>query len=260
MRKIFILFILFEIICISILSSCAPAIPNGSLPAVETQQSTLAERTIYHTQQGKLTNHGAQNTVTVYTNTSIETDPFTEVYLGVQNGTQQLSYYLGKGLPLAFTDGGGLFLADLDGDGSDEIILFMEISGNGGALAKVFSLQNGQIVLLKDLNDVPLNISVTPTDDFKVCLENPAAGFSKIIDISQEYSKEHFDKAGRFDGELMFFYPEIYMGTVVPTDGLPVIQAHRDVKLTNHLGELGISFQYNTSTKELCVVAICFTE
>jgi len=266
MKKI--LLCLFIILGIVLLNGCAPLTPDDSLSTVEpntstsmseTQQNISAERTVYHEQQGVLTDSAEQGVVTVYTNTTVETAPDTDVYLGVQIGEDHLTYPLGKGLPLVFAEGGGLFLADLDGNGTDEIILFMEVSGNGGLWANVFSVKGNEIVLLNDLNDLPLNISATAIDDFKVCLENPAVSFSAEIDISKEYSQEYFDKNGRFNGDPALYYPEIYMGTVIFTEGLPIIQVYRYVKLTNCLGSLNISFQYDTNSSELKLVEMSWT-
>lgn len=218
------------------------------------------DRIVYHAQQGKLIDEDTVGSVAVYTGIVEKSEVCTDVYLEAKVGGKTLTYELGCWDYHVLCYGGGLFLVDLNGDGVDEIILFMEVTGNGGALAQVFTIQKDEISLLYDLNNVNLGLNTIYQDGFKMLLEKMTVGFSETIDISREYGPEHFDKNGQFTGTSQIFLSSVNWGFVEPATGdeLPKVSCKRYVYLTNYLGELQTVFQYNPETESLALVSMDF--
>lgn len=258
------------ILCILVFSGCLErnAIPNGSAsaPSTDTVKGSsdslpqlYNDRIIYYTQQGRLTHENTVDTVTVFTGITEKSDVYADVYMeAVQNGNV-LTYELGCWDPRVLCNG-DLFLSDLDGDGTDEIILFMEISGNGEAIAQVFTVQTGRISLLCNLNEVDLELNTIYQDGYSMILENKSVGFSVTVDIAKEFGQEHFDENGKFTGVSTVFFESINSGIVESdTQGeLPRISCNRSVFLTNYLGELRTAFQYNPATDSLVLISMDF--
>lgn len=241
----------------------APA--STTAPEEETTTPTSAdpgteeERTIYHEQQGKLSAESTSDTVVVYATGVKESEIFANIYLEATVQGNTLTYELGQWEYRAFREG-GISLADFDGDGTDEIVLIMTVTGNGGTLAQVFSAGSGEISLLYELNDIPLNLETIYKDGFWVTIGNSAIGFSENIDVSKEFASECFDQNGKYKAEFPVYSEPIHSGHVetASSDGVPVIICERTIGLTNRLGSLISVFRHNPKTDTLEVVSLEF--
>ena len=202
--------------------------------------------TIYYTQQGKLTNKSTTDTVFVHTCTTRDTVLFADLYLSAQINSRMLTCDLGNWEQKVFKNG-SLRLMDLDNNGTDEILLFMEITGNGGSLAQVYGVQENQIVLLCDFDAFEIDLDTVFLDDYIMRLENAQAGFSQTYDISNEFSAESFDENGRLMFTSDIYLQPIDVNSVIfeSSNGQHVIRYNRLFKLTNCVGELQMSFRYN---------------
>ena len=248
-------------LCIVLLSGCSYAAPPLMDVSKETDNPSQpsSDRVIYHTQKGKLTRESVEDTVTVFTGNVEKSDIHTDVYMEAKLNGKSLMYELGD-WEVHVLQNGGLFLADLNGDGADEIVLFMEVTGNGGAIAQVFKVEENEIALLYDLNEVDIGLETIYKDGYIMCLENASVGFSETIDIEKEFGVEHFDKNGKFTGSSEVFFNPINSGFVEPlTNGeYPTISCKRYIRLTNYLGELETTFRYDSELESLALIRMDF--
>ena len=247
------------VLCLSIVlfSGCSYAADPSKDVHKETFNQHSGERVIYHTQKGKLTHESVEDTVTVFTDDVEKSDIHTDVYIEAQLNEKSLMYALGD-WEVHVLQNGDLFLADLNGDGVDEIVLFMEVTGNGGAIAQVFKVEENEIILLHDLNEVDIDLETIYQDGYIMLLENASVGFSEGIHIEKEFGPEHFDKNGRFTGASQVFLDPIHAGFVDSSTNLeyPTISCKRYIRLTNYLGELETTFQYDPETESLVLISM----
>lgn len=201
--------------------------------------------TIYHTRQGKLTDKSTFDTVFVHTRGAKDADLFADLYISAQINNDILTCNLGSWEQTVFQKG-SLYLTDLDNNGTDEILLFMEITRNGGSLAQAYAVRENKIVSLCDLDVFDLELDVTFENDYVMLLENKQIGFSQAYNISKEFAADSFDENGRlkFDRNI-FLYPIDVNSVIIESIGdKPIIRYNRIFKLTNRIGELQITIQY----------------
>ncbi len=252
-------------LCLLFLGGCNRVVssPNESsgtftegIEDITDEQKSDSHWTIYYKQQGKLTDESTSDTVFVHTCEGGK-NLLAELYLSVQINDRVLTCDLGNWEQMVFKNG-TLRLFDLDNDGTDEIILFMEITGNGGSLARVYAVQDNQIVLLCDFDAFDIDFDTVFLDDFIMLLETKKVGFSQAYNISKEYGAEQFDKNGRLMFESDIYLWPIDTNSVIfeLIDEQLTIRYNRPFKLTNRLGELQMSFQYDVEQKAFQCVEI----
>lgn len=248
-------------LCIVLLSGCsyaeAPLMDAPNETSNPVQQS--GDRMIYHMQKGKLTCQSVEDTVTVFSANTEKSDIHADVYLEAELNGDRLIYDLGF-WDVRVLQNGGLFLSDLNGDGADEIVLFMEVTGNGGTIAQVFKVAENEITMLCDLNDVDIGLKTIYKDGYIMILENASVGFSETVNIEKEFGAEHFDENGQFTGTIEVFLCSINSGFAEPsTNGeYSTISCKRYIRLTNYLGELETTFQYDPKTESLLLISMDF--
>lgn len=231
--------------------------PTETLP--EETQPTEPEPVVYYTQQGDLTPETSGDTATVWANGTAPGEIHTDVYLEVETNGTVLTYELGEWNHYVLPEG-TFSLADLDGDGTDEMVLIMTVTGNGGALAQVFGVRDNEIVLLWDLNDVPLDITTRCEDGYLVVLENASVGFSQEVDISGVTPPEEFDENGKYMGSYDAYIFPVSTGFVTPVteNQLPTITCTMEAFCPDVLGYITAVLQYNPATETLQPVKITF--
>lgn len=98
---------------------------------------------------------------------------------------------------------GMVWLADIDKDGDDEIILNMETGRNRSTIARIYKITSESINLFYDLNEMNRTLSnnygyeYEYLDNYKLKIVNINANFENICDLSQVLDKSLFDKNGR---------------------------------------------------------------
>lgn len=225
------------------------AVPPETLLTETQPQDTEPEEiepVVYYTQQGNLASETTQDSATVWANDTAPGEIYTDVYLEVETDGIVLTYELGEWDHFALTEG-TFSLADLDGDGIDEMVLIMTVTGNGGVLAQVFGVQENKIVMLWNLNDIPLGITTQYCDGYIMVLENVTAGFSLEVEMSKEFWPDKFDEHGKYTGSFEVYIDSISQGFVEPATAveLPRISCVRDISYTDINGSLTVVFQYD---------------
>lgn len=260
MKKALLLFFLALVVT---LAGCST---NSTEPTTTTSkdnndlQSSL--KYIIYQKQGKLTSDNSNDTVTVYTDeqrskdTDINADIAFTVYLEAEINGNPLTYTLGDYDDRVLKHG-GLFLNDLTGDGIDEIVLCMEISSRGIILAQIFQVESNNLVLFCDLSTITPEIITSYGDNYTMILENPSVDFYQHVDISKEFGPEHFDENGRLIGNIDVILHPLHQGFVVEETSLKVT-CKRYVYLTNCLGELETTFEYDSDAKAMVITGINF--
>ena len=221
--------------------------------------SNLADnnRQVIHQGQGKLTSDNSIDTVTVYTEEQTNEDIGVPVYLEANVNGKSLLCFLGNYDKHVLKYGGGLFLTDLTGDEFDEIVLFMETSARGVALAQIYQVVSDDLVLFCDLNDIMPDITTSYHDNHMAVLENSSVSFYQELDISKEFVPERFNKNGLFTGNTTAFLYPIHQGKVDGEIPWKVICV-RYVYLTNCLGEIETSAEYDSNTNTMVITGINF--
>ena len=225
------------------------AVPSETLPTETHLQDAEAEEiepVVYYTQQGCLTPETSGDTATVWANGTAPGEVYTDVYLEVVTDGIVLTYDLGEWDHHVLPEG-TFSLADLDGNGTDEMILIMTVTGNGGALAQVFGVRDNEIVLLWDLDDVPLGITIQYCDGYTMVLENATAGFSLKVEMTKELWPDKFDEHGKYTGSFEIYVDPISQGFVEPATAVesPRISCVREISYTDINGSLTVVFQYD---------------
>lgn len=275
-RLLLYLILLVNILLLLLLSGChipstSSDVSDCTTKAEHTQATTEAstpestsDKIVYYNKQAKLTSESIEDTVTVYTYNEQSVVYATPVYIDAKMNNRTVTYELGPWDKRVFKNGGGLFIADVDGNGTDEMILFMEITGNGGALAQIFAVKDDKITLLYDLNDLPVELTHTYQDGYVLLLENTSVGFACSIDVSKQFDPTYFDENGRLakERENNVYTRPISSGTVESTkEGvLPTITCSRYVQLSSVLGTLQTTFRYDKEKEMLVLVAAEFEE
>jgi len=115
-------------------------------------------------------------------------------FLCIVNGSNIVFYPFGE----TFRDFSELYLADIDGDGLDEIIAhFYTMAARGPSSAScVLKYENSEITALlyadgtnideNQINCPDLGFEVTYRDGYQYCIANVITGYEKIVDVRNE--------------------------------------------------------------------------
>ena len=198
---------------------------------------------VYYEAYGKLTQSSSYDEVVIFSHSS-QSDYDTEVFLSAKTNENIYSYNLGKWDSSVF-ERGQLYVTDLNNDEIDEIILYMEVTKNGGSLAQVFSVEDKGITLICDLNELDLQIDTIYSDDYCMILENKTVNFSCNIDISNQFAPERFDSKGKALVSSKIWLLPIDSCELVINGDLREIHCTRICRLTDYLGVIDIVFDYN---------------
>ena len=203
--------ILLALACL--LSSCAYGEARETLDAstdtdaqgehlrVDLPQLGKSNQTIYHVQWGEFSGQPGRDCAVVLADGQDDDARQTEVYLLVDLDGEFSVYELGM-FDKHVVSSGSLYALDLDGDGVDEIVYSGEFTGNGGTVARVYKVANGQIQLMYDASAHD-DISVSKygyTYEFlggkRLAIKNEAVGYRAEQDISDLLLPEYFNDAG----------------------------------------------------------------
>lgn len=216
---------------------------------------------ICYKKSGRLTTSNSNNTVIVICDAINDTSVETVVSMVVEVEGDYLIYELGNWDYMVLQNG-SLIVMDIDSDNIDEIVLFMEVTGNGGTIANIFEISNNAIVLLYDLNEYDLNLETKYADGYNMILNHKRSSFSCEIDISREFGLDFFDENGKLLSNTEIFTLPINSLKIESqnNDSVPMIVCCYDIKLINLLGSVEVSYQYNTNSNLLEIKNIKFIE
>lgn len=165
-----------------------------------------------------------------------------------------------------------LSLADVDGDGADEIIVQQTVGMSGGAgsyLSRIFKINGDKIQemftsVLQDSSDADWSIWNTGfTSEFlsggKLRISNSFTDYHIIADISKKYAADFFDREGKGQSGLVISCDSFNEFTPkdVDGDGIYEIVCLQYVSLTDHsdyIGDAKTVLKYNTKLQTFEVV------
>lgn len=213
---------------------------------------------VYHKEYGKLTSNSDRDEVLVYSKSS-DSEYQTEVFLGAHVGDNKYAYSLGEWDASVF-EHGSIIVTDLNDDEVDEIVLYMEVTKNGGTLTQVFSVKDNAINLICDLNELDLEIDTIYENDYSMKLENEDVGFSCRLDISNQFSPDQFDAEGKaLVGTKILLLP-INSCKIVSDGESQEIHCTRLFRLTDYLGAINIVYIYDDESASLEVKNLNYVE
>lgn len=156
-----------------------------------------------------------------YTETPDEAD----YYLSARgNDKMMTSMYLGTFKTKEVSDG-KILTTDIDGDKKKEIIINMEISGNGATLTSIYKIKDDMLEHCTEIDTLGIELLCEYKNGKKARIYSEKPKFSQEIDISKVFSAEFFDKNGKATGNGSVSIKEIHgisvtEGKLVCTAGL----------------------------------------
>lgn len=233
----------------------------GDESSISIPQLNKNDQKICYKKSGRLTTSNSNNTVIVMYDAIDDASIQTGVSMVVEVKGDYLIYELGNWEYMVLQNG-SLNVMDIDSDNIDEIVLFMEVTGNGGTIANIFEISNNDIELLYDLNEYDLNLETKYADGYNMILSHKNSDFFCEIDISREFESNVFDENGKAVSNTEIFTLPINSLKIESqnNDSVPMIVCCYDIKLTNLLGSVEVSYQYNTNLNLLEIKNIKFIE
>lgn len=166
--------------------------------------------------------------------------------------------------------GNGIEIADIDGNGKDEIIVQNTIGASGGVgqfASYIFEVNDNIDEIFYSANTSPFDtgFEVVFDDNSPIVIKNVFTGYEKALDNSKEKDLNiFFDEEGKVIktediscDSFYRFYPKD-----VDDDGVYEIVAVQYVSLYGHSDGIGFAesvLRYNTATKQFDVVDTRFT-
>lgn len=269
---------LFVIVCILvtvILSGCIEAgndlhkdssssfktsnVSSENTNSISIPQLGMDNYSVYHQTSGNITDNKKTEMIAVVSE-KVETDK-TEAnfYLVVSINDKFIKYDLGKWECRALEQG-FIDAVDVDNDGIDEIVLFLEVTGNGATLAQIYKVDNHSLFLFFDFNLFDKKIVAEYKNQYLLNLSYAPVGFSTDYNISKEFSPDKFDQNGKAIVESTIFYlPISDVRAEVSEDDDVVIYCRYGIRLTNYLGEIEVAYCFDSLADSMEIVSISKT-
>lgn len=259
-------------LCIIILVGCCSSCvrdtetsnnrPDGIF-VMDLPQINKTNQRIYYVEWGKLTNNSYNDSVMIFSDiddSSIQSN----IYLVANTDGKILVYNIGRWDTVVFQNG-SLDLIDLDNDGVDEILLHMEITGNGATITQIFKVIDESIVLWDDIGTKDVSITSRFENNYIYVMENNEFDFSYLFDIKDlfdirdELIPEFFDDNGKGLGAADIMLLPIDSCVIENVDGDEILECSRGVKiLRSYCGQIITRFQYNSESKSMELIKIDF--
>ena len=164
--------------------------------SVNLPQIVRENQRLYYVGWGKLTEETYQDSVLILSDAQYLDIIQSNVYMVADIGGAFIIHELGTFDKMALEEG-NLTLADIDGDGIDEIIVHFEVSGNGGTITRVYKVENSSIILFSDLDEFDTGFTSEYENDYKLRISNKNTGYSELLDISDLFIPDAFDENGK---------------------------------------------------------------
>lgn len=155
---------------------------------------------------------------------------------------------------------GELMCADIDNDGVDELLFWGEVNGNGYTIAGIFKLVDNEIKQIIDLNQRE-DVYYDYINNRKLLIEAKMNDFSKIIDISKEFSDADFDNNGLYTGSSKVMelpIDNIDIHTTNNSENDVKISFSYGIKINSFLGRIKISLNYDKKSDQYVVYDMSF--
>ncbi len=199
-------------------------------------------------------------------------EPFCfDSYLAVETGTKVLLCDL-KNASYEST----LCLGDVDGNGTDEMILHEMVGATGGAgqfVSRIFKLsENGLLEIFNSRVDLSTGAESLFHTGFgseflagkKLKIFNSITGYSTLIDISEKYTSDFFDETGKgitTDAIECDSFFEFSLKNVDADEALEIVGVQY-ASLMGHAGAIGYAnsvLKYNKNTNQFEVIESSFS-
>lgn len=160
-----------------------------------------------------------------------------------------------------------LYIADVDGDGIDEIIVQQTVGMSGGAgsyLSRVFKVEEEKIreiftSVLQESSDADWTVWNTGftsefLNDYKLRISNEAVNYRTTIDISNRYAAEFFDQDGKGKSRMGILCDSFreFAPKDVDNDGIYELICLQYVSLADHsdyIGDAKTILKYNVKSQ-----------
>ncbi|PKM62084.1 MAG: hypothetical protein CVU97_06355 [Firmicutes bacterium HGW-Firmicutes-21] len=198
----FIIMLVFSSACVNasktpgILDTTAETNSLDKYLLVDLPQIQKENQRLYYVEWGKLTEESYGDSVLILSDSQYSDIVQSNVYMVADIGGSFFMHELGT-FDKMVLQAGNLALADIDGDGVDEIIVHFEVSGNGGTITRIYKVINGSIILFSDLDEFDTGFTSEYENDFKLLISNKYTEFTKLLDISGLFIPDAFDENGR---------------------------------------------------------------
>lgn len=210
---------------------------------------------IYYVEWGQLTKTSRNDTVYIFSEMQHAEDIQTQIYMVAEVNGQLLIQELGNSDKMVIQNG-NVFLADMDGDAIDEIILHFEISGNGGTITQIYKVENDSIVLFADLNQFDTGFQSLYEPGYKMRIFNRFTQSVYFVDIATWFSEDAFDEKGvalvKENIEVRPFYS--CKAKYSDTSGKFELHCMQEVRLGGHIGDVYTVIEYNEMDKMFEVI------
>lgn len=256
----------------SLLKNIIPTFDHGKMDwlTVDLPEVGLNNLTIGCVENGYIIkdNNSEQKTSSVYIlcDYTVSTDMYHIPYLAVVLNDKVLIKDLSDGDEYSGSYNDALFVADVNGDGADEIIVHQALGMSGGAgsfLSRIFKVNGDNIeeifTSILQNSDNSWHVWDTGfTSEFlngrKLEITNKFTGYSTTIDISQRYSEDFFDTNSKGKTGLTISCDGFkeFVPKDVDNDGIYELVCLQYVSLADHsdyIGDVRSVLKHNQKTQ-----------
>lgn len=225
-----------------------------NLPQLQKENQRL-----YYLQWGKLSESTFDDCVFILSDTQytdvIQSDYYMVAYVGGNYLIQELGTFDNM-----VVQNGNLYLADMDGDGVDEIIIHFEVSGNGATITRIYKAADNSIVNVANLDDFDIGFVSEFENGYKLKISNEFTGYVQDIDIKQWFSADYFDATGKSISQDEIFLRPFSTCNAKDTDedGIFELFCSQEVILEGYIGEALVVLKYDLQTAGFKVIDAVF--
>jgi len=177
----------------------------------------------------------------------------------VETGTQTLKKELSTGE--VQRPAGALYFGDVDGDGTQEILVHHEIGGLGGFglwQTWVLKVEDHEIrILFENFNTFDTGFESRFLEGYQMEVKNPGTGYTLVFDVKQAH-RDHIEKAGELpQGSLVLDPFYVFEPKDVDHDGISEIICKQYTAFFSHADYTGTAcsvLKFNKETQSFQVV------
>ncbi len=220
----------------------------------DVQTSENSNDDIYYSCTGNFCGESSEDVVKA----CVEDD--NQAYLLVESQNKTYRYDIGAVETWAF-ETGYISSADVDGDGIDEIVFWVEITANGYTNACIYKIIDGEIKRIFDANE-RTDVVYSYIDGGKLAIENKEIDFCYTVDISDIFFEEKYDENGKYIGyEEVREIPVSYL-TALTDDASSetVISYAYSIGLLRGIGTIVVNLTYDSVKADFIVSDIVVIE
>lgn len=163
--------------------------------------------------------------------------------------------------------GSDIYLSDIDGDGSDELLINQLVAvtgGAGGYNSSVYKFENEELISIFEFPWQDIGYSSVLKDGFKLEISNRFTDYKKVLDFSdtEQYKGVYFDESGKVSEEyknincILIDSFKQFVPSDVDNDGICEISCLQYTSLYGHsdyIGDCKTILKYEKNTGEFVV-------